>query len=251
MSVLRASVKLLALIGLVLLIIPVQTLLLPFDPLAWWTARQWHRSVGRALGITVECVGMPEALRQVVYVGNHLSYLDVFVVGGLVRGSFVAKRDVRAWPLLGFLARLQRTVFVSRRRSDAAHVVDRLDIALAGGRNLIVFAEGTSSSGTGVLPFKSSAFSALREHVNRGLQIQPMTLELRSVDGRAVASLDDRDQYAYHGEMMLGPHLWRFMQMRGATVRVTFHPVLEDSVGAGRKDLAARAHAAVTAGLRS
>lgn len=249
MSILRASVKLLALVGLVLIIIPLQSLLLPFDRLAWRAARQWHRAVGRVLGITVECVGVPEAQRQVVLVGNHLSYLDVFVIGGLVRGSFVAKREVRAWPLFGFLATLQRTVFASRGRGDAARVVDQLRIALAGGRNLILFPEGTSSAGVAVLSFKSTAFSVFQDISCRALRLQPFTLELLRVDGHEVASLEDRNLYAYHGSMVLGPHLWRFMRGRGATIRVTFHPMLEDMAGADRKDLAARAQAAVASGL--
>jgi lyso-ornithine lipid O-acyltransferase len=249
MSLLRALVKLLVLLVLVAIIIPVQTVLLPFDRVAWRTARAWHAAVRRVLGITVESIGRPDSRSQVATIANHLSYLDIFVLGSLVRGSFVAKYEVRAWPLFGFLATLQRTVFVSRQRRDAARVVDQLDATLTGGRNLIVFPEGTSSSGRRVLPFKSSAFSAIAAHLDRGLRVQPVTLDVLRVDGHDLRSDADRDVYAYHGGAVLGPHLWAFMRGRGAVVRVTFHPVLEDIADVGRKKLAAIAEACVASGL--
>ncbi len=249
MSWLRAVSKLLILLVLVAIIIPLQTVLLPFDSVAWRTACAWHAAVRRLLGITIERVGRPVTSGHVAYVANHLSYLDIFVLGSLVRGSFVAKEEVRRWPLFGFLATLQRTVFVSRQRRDAARVADQLGATLADGRNLIVFPEGTSSSGERVLPFKSSAFSAIAATLDRGLQIQPVTLDVLRVDGRDLSSEADRNSYAYHGGAVLGPHLWAFMRGRGATVRVKFHPVLEETADVGRKRLASLAEAAVASGL--
>ena len=245
----RALSKLLLLLVLVALIIPVQMLLLPFDRIAWRTARAWHRAVARVLQVTVECVDLPLTHAQVAYVGNHLSYLDIFVLGSLVRGSFVAKAELRRWPLFGFLATLQRTIFVSRHRHDATRVTDQLHAALQSGRNLILFPEGTSSLGLEVLPFKSSAFSAIGSHASKGLRIQPFTLDLRSVDRYSVSSMHDSSIYAYCGNAVLLPHLWRFMQGRGATVRVTFHPALDKMITADRKQLARLAHARVASVL--
>lgn len=250
MSILRACLKLIALVVLVIAIIPTQSLLLlsPFDGIASRWAQQWHKAVCLVLGIAIELEGHPE-VAHVAYVGNHLSYLDIPVLGSIVRGSFVAKQEMRGWPLFGWLARLQRTVFISRGRSDAAHVLDQLDAMLSRGRNLIVFPEGTSSSGEHVLPFKSSVFSVLGEHLPRGLRIQPFTLDLRVVDGHAPRTTDDRNLYTYHSHMVLAPHLWAFMRTRGAILRVVFHPVLVIGHDSSRKHVAAMAERNVASAL--
>ena len=248
---LRASLKTIALTVLVIAIIPTQSVLLwsPFDRIASRWAQLWHRAVCLVLGINVELEGQPVGDAHVAYVGNHLSYLDIPVVGSAVWGSFTAKREMQGWPLFGLLARLQRTVFISRDRRDAVHVVDQLDASLDGGRNLIVFPEGTSSPGVRVLPFKSSVFSVLERHLPRGLNIQPFTIDLRRVDGRETANPADRDVYAYYADMQLARHLWAFMQGTGAHVRVVFHPLLEVPIGADRKRIAALAETRVASGL--
>lgn len=250
MPTFRACLKLIALVLLVIAIIPTQSLLLlsPFDGIASRWAQWWHKAVCLVLGIAIELEGRPE-VAHVAYVGNHLSYIDIPVLGSIVRGSFVAKQEMRGWPLFGWLARLQRTVFISRNSSDAAHVMDQLDAMLSGSRNLIVFPEGTSSSGERVLPFKSSVFSVLGEHLPRGLRIQPFTLDLRVVDGHAPCTADDRNLYAYHSHMVLAPHLWAFMRTRGASLRVVFHPVLGIGYDSNRKRIAVLAERSVASAL--
>lgn len=252
MRTLVATLKLVAFTLLVIVILPTQSmlLLLTLERAAAHWGRLWHRAVCCVLGIHVMVEGQPLDDVQVAYVGNHLSYLDIPVVGSVCLGSFVAKREMRGWPLFGWLAMLQRTVFISRDRSDAAQVMVQIDDVLAGGRNLIVFPEGTSSPGVDVLPFKSSLFSVLERHLDTGLNIQPFTIDLRSVDAGPELTLAGRDVYAYHADMTLAPHFWAFMQGKGAQVRVVFHPPLELPEGMDRKHMAAMAHARVEAGLK-
>lgn len=251
MPILRATFKMLAFALLVVLIIPTQSLLLllKFERAASRWGQLWHRAVCRVLNITIEIEGRPIGNAHVAYVGNHLSYLDIPVVGSVVCGSFTAKREMRGWPLFGLLAQLQRTVFISRDRRDAARVMDQVDEVLDTGRNLIVFPEGTSSPGERVLPFKSSMFSVLERHLSKGLRIQPFTIDLRSIDGREVAGITDRDGYAYYADMTLAPHFWAFMQGRGAHLRLVFHPALVLSNDVDRKQIAALAEACVASGL--
>lgn len=251
MPILRATFKMIAFALLVITIIPTQSLLLllKFEQAASRWGQLWHRAVCRVLYITIELHGQPITGAHVAYVGNHLSYLDIPVVGSVVWGSFTAKREMRGWPLFGLLAKLQRTVFISRDRRDAARVMDQVDAVLGSGRNLIVFPEGTSSPGLRVLPFKSSMFSVLERHLPQGLRIQPFTIDLRSIDGRAVVDIADRDGYAYYADMALVPHFLAFMQGRGAHMRLVFHPALTLPGDADRKQIAALAEACVASGL--
>jgi 1-acyl-sn-glycerol-3-phosphate acyltransferase len=246
---LRGVVKMITLLVLVLAIIPCQCVVLPFGELAWRSARFWHRMLCRVLRLRVECVGRPLAGAQVVYAGNHLSYLDVPVIGGIVLGRFIAKADVRHWPLFGLLAQLQRTVFISRRSGEAVTAVQAMDRALRDGHNLILFPEGTSSAGQSVLAFKSSAFSAPAAYLEHGLCIQPFSINLARVDGHKSPTLSQRNLYAYYGEMELAWHLWRFLQTRGACVQLVFHPVLTAADGTQRKSIAAAATRVVASGL--
>jgi 1-acyl-sn-glycerol-3-phosphate acyltransferase len=179
----------------------------------------------------------------VVHVANHLSYLDVQVLGQRLRTRFVAKEDVRSWPLFGLLARLQQTVFISRARQRAGDVGAIVAAALADDHGLCLFPEGTSSDGSRVLPFKSSVFAPLLGV--RDAIVQPVRIELLSVDGRAIAEGGDRDRYAYHGDATLVPHLWRFLRGRGASLRVHFLAPIAVQAAPDRKRLARLAWAEV------
>ena len=206
----------------------------------------------RLLGLRVDVRGAPVVRGRALFICNHLSYLDIPVLGSVLDAGFVAKQDARHWPVLGALARLQQTVFISRDPRRAAEAMGALVAALDAQGRLIVFPEGTSSNGSGVLPFKSSLFAAL-DHLSMGdPALQPVTIELLAVDGQPVGSGDvgiaagDRDLYAYYGAMRLLPHLWRFMGSDGAHVRVRFHRPLARGDNPSRKRLAALAHAAIS-----
>ena len=208
----------------------------------------FHAAFARALGLRVRYLGEAIEGRGVVHVSNHLSYLDVQVLGRRLRTRFVAKEEVRGWPVFGLLSRTQQTVFISRARHRADEVGDALSRALAGEHGLLVFAEGTTSDGAQVLPFKSSVFAPLA--ARPGLRVQPLHIELLSVDGVAISDGGERDRYAYHGSATLLPHLWRFMRGEGAELRVSFLPPTTVVAGDDRKALARVLHAQV-AGLAS
>ena len=250
LRVFRLAWRVPALALLVAVTIPLQCLALAVSARAalGGVPRAFHRAFAWILGLELRIIGDPGLPGRMVYVANHLSYMDVFVLGGLLPARFIAKGDMRGWPLLGWLATLQRTLFVSRSRQDALGVVTGVDAALADGDALILFAEGTTSDGSRVLPFKSSAFAAI---VGAGVPVQPITLVLDAVDGRAIgdASSPLRDAYAYYGDMHLGPHLWRFLQRRGACVSVRFHAPIDVAAWPDRKALASEANRRISLGL--
>jgi 1-acyl-sn-glycerol-3-phosphate acyltransferase len=248
---LRVPAKLAALLALVLLVAPLQAMLLLAQPRrgVGRLPPLFHRAFAAVLGVRVEAVGTPCAPTRTIFVANHLSYLDVSALGGLLRARFVAKEDVRAWPVFGLLARLQRTLFVSRVGRRAAGVVSAIDAALADGDALILFPEGTTSAGDRVLPFKSSAFAAPLASP-RPVLVQPVSLCLLAVDGSAVEAGPGprRDRYAYHADMRLLPHLLAFMRTSGAHLRVRFHPPIDAAAWSDRKALALEAWRHVSAG---
>ena len=96
---------------------------------------------------------------RVIYVSNHSSWVDVPVIGGVLDGRFIAKEEVAGWPIVSTIARLGRTVFVSRSRASTGKERDAMREVLKAGDNLILFPEGTSSDGSRVLPFRTSFFA--------------------------------------------------------------------------------------------
>lgn len=168
--------------------------------------------------------------------GNHISYLDILVIGSVIRHSFVAKSEIEGWPLFGFLAKLQQTAYVVRKSTEAKRQAGELQTRLERGDSLIIFPEGTSTDATTVMPFKSSLFSLA--YTIPDLHIQPISLKIISVDGKTPDTQDIRDQYAWHGDMDLEPHIWQFAKGHGATIALTFHDPIPANAYDNRKTLA-------------
>jgi 1-acyl-sn-glycerol-3-phosphate acyltransferase len=254
MPALRASARLLMLFLTGLPGVAIQQLILFFSRgrAAFVMPKIWHRFVCRLLNIKVIVEGEPVRGRQVIYIANHLSYLDIPVFTSVIPSSFVSRSDVRDWPIAGLLGRLQQTVFISRDRKDILKAKDSIAQAVASGRNLIIFAEGTSSDGSRVLPFKSGLFSlAIEAAAERDLLVQPVTIALAEVDGRPADAAAVRDLYAWHGDMTLPPHLWHFLKLKGARIRLHFHPARAAAKYSDRKALCADCYTDVTRGLEA
>ncbi len=216
----------------------------------------WH-SLAWLIGLDVRVVGTPAARRAarpggraVIYVCNHSSWLDILALGGTLRACFVAKDDVAGWPLVGTIARLGRTVFVSRSRQGIGRERDQMQEKLAGGDDLILFPEGTSSDGSRVLPFHSAFFAAAYGEV--APLIQPVSVVYDRLAGLPVGH-SSRTEFSWFGDMDLAPHVWRVAQRRGKRVTLLFHPLLDPADTGSRKALSQAAWQVVAdgaAGLR-
>jgi 1-acyl-sn-glycerol-3-phosphate acyltransferase len=168
-------------------------------------------------------------------VGNHLGYLDILVLGALAPALFVAKLDVRRWPVLGWFARLAGTVFARRdRRQDVARVNAAVRLALASGVLVVLFPEGTSSDGATVLPFKSAL---LESAASTECPLSAACLHYMLADGDAGAEV------CYWRDMTLLPHLLNLLGKRGVDAAVSFAPVSKRP--ADRKTLARQLRAEV------
>ncbi len=163
---------------LTLPLMPVQALLLLLgSPLAERLPRAYHRLASRILGFDTTVIGTPSPLRPTLFVANHTSYVDIEILSGVIDVSFVAKSEVKRWPLFGWLARLQRTVFVDRRASTTHQQRDAILERLKEGGRLVLFPEATSNDGSRVLPFKSALFAAVHgASLEHPITVQPVSI---------------------------------------------------------------------------
>jgi 1-acyl-sn-glycerol-3-phosphate acyltransferase len=168
---------------------------------------------------------------------NHLGYVDILVLGSVCPAVFVAKGDVDAWPVFGWLARNAGTIFVSR--DNPAEVPDqlrRMEEPLRAGRPVVLFPEGTSSAGTSVLPFRSSL---LESAVRTGAMVTPASLAY-DLYGEGTPG----DEVAYWGDHVLVPHLLNLLSKPVFTARLSFGMTRPSE--ADRKREAERLHAEVS-----
>ena len=231
--------------------------LMPAQALGLVLHRRWacrlpafyHRWCCRILGFHVQTIGAPTALRPALFASNHVSYTDITVLGSLIVGSFVAKSEVAGWPLFGWLAKLQRTVFVDRRVRSTASQRDAMTSRLAAGDALILFPEGTSGDGNRVLPFKSALFGAAEKMQQiEPIPVQPVSIAYTRLDGIPLGRLL-RPYFAWYGSADLAPHLWSMIGLGSVEVVVEFHPLTFFADCGSRKALAHYCHARIAGGV--
>lgn len=251
-SIPRAMARLCAYVLVTLSLMPVQALLLALrSPLARRLPYLYHRLICRVLGIEVEIHGAISATRPTLFVSNHISYLDIEVIGATLEACFVAKREIAGWPIFGWLAKLQRTIFVERRSTGVTEERDDLAKRLEEGENVVLFAEGTSSDGNRLKPFKSSLFSVAERTVQEcPLTVQPVSVAYTRLDGMPIGR-QWRPFFAWYGAMDLAPHLWTLLGLGRLTVILIFHPTLTMADAGSRKALAAACQAVIGRGLEA
>jgi 1-acyl-sn-glycerol-3-phosphate acyltransferase len=97
----------------------------------------WHRAILAISGLRVHVIGTPSPITPTLFASNHSSYWDIVVLGSLIEGSFIAKKEIASWPVVSFLAKLQKTYFVDRKPRHAQEQLDELALFLQEKRNLI------------------------------------------------------------------------------------------------------------------
>jgi len=212
----------------------------------------FHGFVCKLFSLKLEHIGVPTANQPTLYVSNHVSYLDVFVLGSILKGSFVAKSEVATWPVFGNLARLQNTLFLERNARRALEQIEILRNHLQREGNLIMFPEGTSTAGTYVAPFHSSLFAAADN-----VTIQPVTVAYVAYKGEPMTQ-DERDFYAWylpnpmeHPTTPNSPfvsHFFAGMGLGQCSVKVLFHEPITMNPG-NRKECALYCESQVRRGL--
>ena len=193
----------------------------------------------RIAGARVEVIGTP-LRRDVFFLANHVSWLDIPALAGASGTAFVAKAEIARAPLVGWLCRLNRTVFVQREaRLDVAAQVNALREALAGNWSVAVFPEGTTTDGRSLLPFKTSMLKVL-EPPPAGVMVQPVLL-----DYGALAPM-----IGWVGEEPGTANAAKILARRGTfPVRACFLEPFAPADFPGRKAIAAEARARIEAAL--
>jgi len=216
------------------LLISIQWLLGKLGLPGWgFIACNYYKVLIRILGIRVRVAGEMVRDRAVLLVSNHVSWADIVVIGSLAPLAFIAKAEVRKWPLVGITAQIQRTVFVDRtRRQQTGDAIAEIVSRLASGTTMVLFAEGTSGDGNHVLPFRSALIGAVKEAGARsesGIIIQPMSICYTGLNGLPMGR-QYRPIIAWYGDLDFMPHIKGLMNSGAVDAVVTFgEPITADS----------------------
>ena len=208
----------------------------------------YHRWCCRFLGFRVRTIGRPTTRRPILFAANHISYTDITILGSLIAGSFIAKGEVAHWPFFGWLAILQRTVFVDRRIRSTATQRNAIARRLAAGDALILFPEGTSGDGNRILPFKTALFGAAAQCGGMEPIVQPVSLAYTRLDGIPIGRAY-RAFFAWYGAMDLLTHFWGMIGLGTVDVVVHFHPPTLLTDCGSRKALAEYCFARIAGGM--
>lgn len=250
-SPVRGALKLVLLtgwIGLVFLFQPI--IVLCSRAFYFRSARFVHATVCKILGLQVTVRGTPCLAEPTLYVANHSSYLDIPTLGSIVLGSFVAKGEIERWPVFGALCKLQDTIFIKRQATQAGVQRDTLREKLEQGRSLMIFAEGTSTDGCHILPFKSSLFATVQKPLPNGkpIMVQPISITAVTLDGLPMGRTL-RPLYAWYGDMTLAGHGWPMLKLGKIGVMIEFHEPVASTAFPDRKALAHYCDEQVQAGV--
>lgn len=237
----RALFTIVALVGLSLPLIPVQIVLNRLDhPLKRRLPVFWHRCAARLIGLRITVEGDMAGERPLLITANHVSWLDIVALSACGPLSFIAKQEVSHWPAFGYLAKLQRTVFVNReRRSATGDKADEIARRLQAGDVMVLFAEGTSSCGSYVLPFRSALLGAPQRAAGpqSPVFIQPVALAYTHLNGM-VTNLSDRPFTGFYGDTDLAPHLFAILKHAAIDVTIRFNEPVAIAADNDRKSVA-------------
>ena len=191
------------------------------------------RRILRVLGVALDVSGVIPG--RGLLVSNHLSYVDIIVIGACAPVVFVAKREVKRWPVFGWFARRAGTVFADREsRPRVGQTAREIETALERGGLVVLFPEGTSSDGKSVLPFKSSLLESAARLTH---PLATSLIQYELPDG------DVGEEVCYWKDMTLVPHLINLLSKRGLRASIRF---TQTSAGSSdRKQIARQLHSEI------
>jgi 1-acyl-sn-glycerol-3-phosphate acyltransferase len=234
----RALARLAGVVLLLLLLLPLHGLWRLAGRLSPWP-RHFLRWAGWCAGARVRVTGDP-IRANVLFIANHVSWLDILVLGGHTGSAFVAKADMAPWPVIGWLSTLNNSVYVEReKRLDVHWQAQALKAALGSGQPLTLFPEGTTGDGRSLLAFRSSLVAAVTPPPP-GISIQPVAIDYGA----------DGPEIAWVGEEEIGVNALRVMSRRGGVAaRLHFLAPLDHADFADRKAIVAHSREEIAAAL--
>ncbi len=251
MGTVRATSILASFMALTLPLMPVQAVLVKTSVKAARRFPHWyHRNVCRLIGARLHIDGAVVRDRPVLLISNHTSWLDITVLSAVAPVSFIAKKEVGGWPFVSSLARLQRTVFVDRQKRQAVgDTANEIAARLSAGDAIVLFAEGTSTDGNRVLPFKTSLFAAAKpgkanDVVANGAVVQTISIVYTRLHGVPLGRAD-RPGVGWYGDMDMQGHAWQVLKSGPLDVAIHIGSPVPLDQFADRKDLADKTEAEI------
>lgn len=240
-----------AFLTLTLLLLPFQLIGLAFrSPIQRVIPHWYHRVLCAVIGIRVRQIGERSPEFPLLILANHASWLDIVVITSLTPAVFIAKKEVATWPLFGWLAKLQRSVFIDReRRHKTGAATAEIAERLLGGDAVVLFAEGTSGDGNRTLPFRSALIGAVHHAIARSthhdaVTVQPLSLAYVGLSGMPI-SRAFRERVSWYGDIDLIPHLIGVLRHGAIDVVASWGEPVAYGVSADRKEIARNAETAV------
>lgn len=192
--------------------------------------QNWSKKILDIFNIELIVHNVPEIsqTKNSLFISNHISWLDIFALNSVLPGRFVAKAEVRKWPIIGYLAATAGTVFIERRRtSNTQDRVNDVTEALKAGAQITLFPEGTTSNGEELLPFKNSF---LQTAIDAESKIWPILCRYPNKDNSTNQAM------AYYGDISLWQSLQMVAKEQEGRVELTFYPSI-DATGEDRREL--------------
>ena len=202
----------------------------------------WCGGLLRAFHIQVNTFGSlpPANVQGIMFVANHISWADIHALNSLIPLRFVAKSDIKDWPIFGYLVTKANTLFIDRsKRQEAGRIVETVAGSLKAGDNLCYFPEGTTTDGTHMLAFKSSVLQAA---INANTQLWPLAIRYINEDGSI------NTEMAYAGETSMMASMKLIMMQKNAVVELHFLAPIQ-ATSRDRRELTDAAFQAIKAKL--
>jgi 1-acyl-sn-glycerol-3-phosphate acyltransferase len=236
------------LVAVTLLLLPFQLISLACDLRYKRTIPQlYHRLLCGMIGIRICEVGRRNCGASTLILSNHVSWLDICVISALAPVVFVSKSEVSLWPVFGWLAKLQRTIFIDRQaRRRTRDATSEIGGRLKDGDAVVLYAEGTSSDGVRILPFRSALIGAVHQALagSGAVTVQPISLAYVGLGGLPIGRAQ-RHQVAWYGDADLIPHLIGVLASGAVDVTVSWGDAVAVTSGADRKQIARDAERSV------
>lgn len=208
---------------------------------------KWCRRCLDAMRVEVKVVGYDEELfkkNNYLLVGNHLSYVDILVLSSVKPAVFVTSVDLGETKFLGSMAEMGGSIFVERRsRAQIARDLRMMTETLRAGHNVVIFPEGTSSDGSGVLPFKKSL---LMSAVEAKKDVLPIVFKYTELDGEPF-STKNADRICWYGDMTFGAHFADILSTKSLRAELHFLDPVSVETFSTRQQLADEAYARISA----
>ncbi len=209
--------------------------------------KTFHKKLLSILGVHLNVQGEPANRKPLFFVGNHISYLDIVILGSVYPICFIAKEEIRKWFLFGFLAKLQNSIFINRKNFKTLETIKKINKEIGKSFAIVLFPEGTTSNGKDILDFKTSLFSLFeRDSI---LALQNFSLCYTHINGLPIDNRN-RPLVSWYGDMNMLNHLKNLIKLKSIRAKLVIHPLMKTK-GLNRKEICSLSRIEVKEGFYS